>query len=65
VSKDIARMKTAAQIGILLFGIGAFAAIAGWLPVMIVAGTDAAIVTAIGGIITLLFGATLWLFCMP
>jgi hypothetical protein len=58
-------MRLAARIGLLLFGIGAFAAIGGWLPVLVMAGTDAAVVTAVSGIVVLLLGATIWLFCVP
>jgi hypothetical protein len=58
-------MKAAAQIGIALFGMGALTAICGWLPVLVMAGADAAIVTAVAGMTASLLGAAIWFFCVP
>jgi hypothetical protein len=37
----------------------------GWIPALIFVGSDAAIVTGLLGVVTLIFGATMWLFCVP
>jgi len=58
-------MEIIARIGIVLFGIGSLTAWAGWLPVLVLAGTDAAIVTALVGVVILFIGATIWFFCVP
>ena len=63
--RDFNVHETAARIGLLMFAIGALAEIRGWLPILLMAGTDAAIVTALLGMIALLLGATIWFLCVP
>jgi hypothetical protein len=58
-------VATVARFGLGMFTAGAFAAIIGWLPVLVFAGTDAAIVVAVLGVVALLSGATLWFFNVP
>jgi hypothetical protein len=58
-------VATVARIGLVMFTAGAFAAIFGWVPALLLAGADAAIVVAVLGVVALLFGATLGFFYVP